>query len=464
MTTDAGPVRRQAREVALQVLCAVEERGAYANLALSQGLERAGLSPSDRSFATELVYGTVRRRLTLDWVLEQFLTRPFDALAPWLQSLLRLSAYQLLYLEHVPPEAVCNEAVELAKRRGHRGIAGLVNAVLRSLLRGRSEITWPDPQTDPVEYLSVRESHPAWLVRRWLQRLGYAETAQLLAADNATPPLTLRANRCRMGRDELLARLAGRGLAAEPCRWAPEGVTLRSRTGSVERLPEITEGLAQVQDEASMLVARLAAPEPGHRVLDCASAPGGKATHLAELMGDSGHVCAFDVHPGKLRLVEENAARLGLRSVQTAVVDALAVGSLPEFAEAFDRCLLDAPCTGLGVLRRKADSRWRKAEGDIPALARQQGAMLASAARTVKRGGRLVYSTCSTEREEGEDVIERFLEGEGHAFRLLDAGEILTAQGIPARTEDSLTAGRYLRLWPQRHGTDGFFAAALVRL
>lgn len=463
MTTETRPARRQSRDLALRVLCAVEERGAYANLALAEALARSGLEPADRGFATELVYGTVRRRLTLDWVLGQFLTRPLEALAPWVRNLLRLSAYQLLYLDHVPPEAACHEAVELAKRRGHQGIAGLVNAVLRSLLRGKTALKWPDAATDPVGHLSVCESHPAWLVRRWVERLGYAEAGQLLAADNAPAPLTLRVNRLRREREELLEQLTSRGVAAEACRWAPEGVILRSKTGAVERLPEVREGLAQVQDEASMLVGRLVSPRPGERVLDCASAPGGKATHLAELMDDTGQVCAFDLHPGKLRLVAENAARLGLTSVTAAVVDALTVGTKPEYQEAFDRCLLDAPCSGLGVLRRKADSRWRKTEADLESLARQQAVMLASAARTVKPGGRLVYSTCSTEEEEGEKVIEDFLAGAGHGFRLLEAGAVLAAQGIPGTDGEGLVHGPYLRLWPHRHGCDGFFAACLER-
>jgi 16S rRNA (cytosine967-C5)-methyltransferase len=449
--------------VALEVLRTVNERGAYANLALAEALKRTGLSPADRGLATELVYGVERRRLTLDWLLGQFVKRPLEGLTPWVRDLLRLSVYQFVYLDRVPVEAACDQAVEIAKRRGHAGVAGFVNGVLRSLLRGRDRLTWPDPERDPVQYLAVRESHPGWLVERWLGRLGFDETAALLAADNLAPPVVLRANRCRTDREALLGRLAAKGVAAEPSPLVPEGVLLRSREGAVEGLAEVRQGLAQVQDEASMLIAHLVAPEPRERVLDAASAPGGKATHLAELMQDQGEVRALDVHPGKLQLVRENAARLGLSAVRAEVGDALALRGAPEFAGRFDRVLLDAPCTGLGVLRRRPDARWRKQPEDIAVLAGKQQEMLSSVAATVRPGGRLVYSTCSTEEEEGEQVARAFLAEQDGDFLVLDAREILAGNGIRAAAVASAFSGPYLRLWPQRHGTDGFFAACFVR-
>lgn len=442
---------------------AVEERAAYANLALGHALQRAGLSSADRGLATELVYGVCRRRLTLDWVLGQFAREPLARMDCWVRNLLRLSLYQLLYLSRIPPEAACDEGVELAKRRGHRGIAGLVNGILRAYLRRRGELVWPDPEREPARWLAVRESHPEWLVERWLARLGRQEAAELLAVDNLPPPVTLRVNRLRVSREELLAALASRGISGEESRWAPEGVVLRSPGGGVERLPELSRGLAQVQDEASMLIAHLVGPQRGERILDAASAPGGKTTHLAELMGDEGEVWALDVHPAKLRLVEENAARLGLKSIRTQAANALELAKAEGFRRAFDRALLDAPCTGLGVLRRRPDSRWRKAPEDVASLAVQQRRMLSAVAATVRPGGRLVYSTCSTEREEGEEVVEAFLDAEGERFRLLPAREVLAAAGVPAAAEGSAFPGPYLRLWPQRHGTDGFFGACLER-
>lgn len=451
------------RGVALDLLCSVEERGAFANLALGPVLDRAGLARPERAFVTELVYGVVRRRLTLDWVLGQLLTRPADRLAPWVRNLLRLSLYQLMYLSRVPPEAACDEAVELAKGRGHQGIANLVNAVLRNYLRKQDQIVWPDPVAEPVRYLSTRESHPEWLVRRWVERLGFAEAEALLRADNVAPPVVLRANRLRTSRGGLLLRLAERGLEGAASRLTPEGVILRSRSGSVEELREVAEGYAQVQDEASMLIAHLVAPEPGERVLDAASAPGGKTTHLAELMGDRGEVRAFDLHPGKLGLVEANARRLGLTIVRAEPRDARSIGEVGELRGAFDRALLDAPCTGLGVLRRRPDARWRKGAEDIATLAAQQRVLIRSVAACVRRGGRLVYSTCSTEPEEGEQVVEDFLSDSGGEFVVADARAVLAERGIDAAADESAFAGPYLRLWPQRHGTDGFFGACLIR-
>lgn len=457
-------MRGGSRELALEVLCAIEKREAYANLSLGAALDRAGLSPVDRGFATELVYGVVRRRLTLDWVLGQCSTRPVGSLSPWVRNLLRLSLYQLLYLTRVPAEAACHEAVELAKRRGHRGIAGYVNAVLRSFLRGRDQLSWPDPETEPVRYLAVRESHPEWLVERWLSRLGFTETAELLAANNEPPPVALRVNRRRVTKEGLLAGLAERGLRAEGSQWALEGVILRSRSGIVEELYEIAEGLAQVQDEASMLIAHLVAPVPGERVLDAASAPGGKATHLAELMDDQGEVRALDIHPRKLDLIRQNAARLGLSIVRPEVRDALGLNEVREFWQSFDRALLDAPCSGLGVLRRRPDARWRKKPGDVEVLAAQQRRLIRAVAATVRPGGRLVYSTCSTEPEEGEEVVEDFLREREGEFLIRPAQQVLAERGVPAARVLSAFNGPYLRLWPHRHRTDGFFAACLDRL
>ncbi|MDI6871539.1 MAG: 16S rRNA (cytosine(967)-C(5))-methyltransferase RsmB [Bacillota bacterium] len=454
---------RGSRELALEVLCAIEERGAYASLALGSALARSGLSAADRGLATELVYGVVRRRLTLDWVIGQFATRPVGSLAPWVRNLLRLSLYQMLYLTRVRPEAACHEAVEIAKTRGHRGTAGFVNAVLRAFLRGRDNLAWPDPESGPAKHLAVRESHPEWLVERWLARLGFGETAELLAVNNQPPPLVLRVNRRRASREEVLAGLAERGVEAEASRWVPEGIVLRSRGGAVEELPEVAKGLVQVQDEASMLIAHLVAPEPGERVLDAAAAPGGKATHLAELMDDRGEVRALDVHPGKLRLISENAARLGLSSVRPELRSALELAEAADWSRSFDRALLDAPCTGLGVLRRRPDARWRKEPGDVAALSAQQRQLLRSVAQTVRRGGRLVYSTCSTEPEEGEEVAEDFLRDQGGEFVVLAAREILAERGVAAGGTASAFNGPYLRLWPHRHGTDGFFAACFER-
>lgn len=453
-----------ARGLALELLCTIEAQAAYANLALDRRLAAGSLGAVDRGLVTELVYGVIRRRLTLDWILGQFVRRPLASLPVWLRNLLRLSLYQLLYLTRIPAAAVCDEAVTLAKRRGHSGIGGLVNGVLRTYLRDRESVVWPDPEREPVRHLSVLESHPEWIVDRWVARLGYAEAAALLALDNLPPPVVLRVNLLRARREDVCTRLRSRGIDCETSQLVPEGVMLKSRSGSLETLPELAEGLAQVQDEASMLIAHLVAPRPGERILDAAAAPGGKATHLAELMQDCGEVVAQDVHPEKLSLIRENARRLGLNSVRAVEGNALNSGEEGEVPPSFDRVLLDAPCTGLGVLRRRPDARWRKDPGDVRALSDQQKAMLRSVAALVRGGGRLVYSTCSTEPEEGEEVVDAFLSDCGSEFVLRDAAGELAARGVPAGELKSAFAGPFLRLWPQRQGTDGFFAACLERI
>ncbi|MFO7173163.1 MAG: 16S rRNA (cytosine(967)-C(5))-methyltransferase RsmB [Bacillota bacterium] len=453
-----GPVRG-AREVALRALVRIEVDGAYANLALDQALSRWALpDPRDRALATELVYGVTRRRGTLDWALGQVASRPLADLTPWIRNILRQGAYQLLYLDRIPASAVIHEAVELAKRYGHPGVAGFVNAVLRGLQRRLPELPFPDPERDPAGYLEVAESAPRWLVERWLGEYGPEEARALLAAMNQPPPLTARVNRLRTDREALIQRLAAEGVTAQPTRYSPDGVVLTgvASAASLEALPSHREGLFTVQDESSMLVAPVVDPRPGETVLDIAAAPGGKSTHLAERMGDQGRVVAVDLHPHKIALIEAAAKRLGLRSVEPVCADGRTVGRL--FAGRADRVLCDLPCSGLGTLARRPDARWRKRPEDIPTLAALQLELLRAAAQALRPGGVLVYSTCTITREENLAVVEAFL-AEHPDFRPDDLTPFLPEA---LRGEPGVQEG-WIQLLPHRHGTDGFFIARLVR-
>ncbi|WP_027717226.1 16S rRNA (cytosine(967)-C(5))-methyltransferase RsmB [Desulfovirgula thermocuniculi] len=443
-----------AREVALKVLHAVDAGGAYANIALDRALERHGLGRLDRSLATELVYGVLRRRNTLDWYLDHFTRHPLSSQDPWLKNILRLGAYQILYMDKIPVSAACHQAVELAKKYGRPGAAGFVNGVLRSLVRGAGQVSWPGLQEDPVAHIALKYSHPEWVVRRWVAAFGAEETMALCAANNRPAPYVLRTNTLKTDRPSLLARLAAEGVQAAPTSLTPEGITVLEHAPPLRGFPPFEEGLFLVQDEGSILVGHALSPRSGARVLDAAAAPGGKTTHLAQLMQDRGEIIALDVHPRKLKLVEDNCRRLGISCVRTALADARrAWERWPEWA---DFVLLDAPCSGLGVLRRRPDARWHKKEETIAGMAALQEELLEGVAPCVRPGGVLVYSTCTLTEEENLAQIKAFL-ARHPEFTCEDLRPYLPAE---LHGERSLTEG-YLLLLPHRHGTDGFFLARL---
>ncbi|KIL41201.1 16S rRNA methyltransferase [Gordoniibacillus kamchatkensis] len=439
-----------ARSAALDVLTRVEEQGAYSNLLLGQTLQKSGLARPDAALATELVYGTIQRLNTIDYFLAKFVKGGLGKLEPWVRNLLRLSYYQLAYLERVPDHAVVNEAVNLAKRRGHAGIAGMVNGTLRSVIRERASLAVPDG-LPPAEALALRESHPAWLVRRWIDRFGLAAAERICAANNAAPHVSVRANALRGSREELLRELQQQGVDAAPSALAPQGLVLRG-AGSVASLPQFAAGKLSIQDESSMLVAELLDPRPGMTVLDCCAAPGGKTTHIAEKMRDDGVVWASDVHEHKQKLIGDQAARLGLRCIRALTADARELaGRFPPAS--FDRILLDAPCTGFGVIRRKPDLKWAKEPGDIAAINAIQRDILERVHGLLKPGGILVYSTCTIEREENEDTVGRFL-SEHPEFSLDTDIDVILPDDLRPFTG-------MLTILPYQFGSDGFFIARM---
>lgn len=460
-----------ARRLALGVLREVDEGGAFVNLALDQALEGSGLPAADRALATELVYGVTRWRGRLDYVLDHLSRRPVGDLPAWIRNILRMGLYQILYLDRVPDRAAVSESVLLAREFGHRGTAGLVNAVLRqAAARGRL-VPLPPADEDPVRRLAVEHSHPEWLVRRWLGRLGPERTAALCRVNNEAAPLTLRANAVRVTRDELLARLKAEGAEAGPGRYFPEAAVYRGGA-PLRDLAAYREGLFSVQDESAMSAARAVAPKPGWLVVDACAGVGGKATHLAELMGDRGTVVAVDLFEHKLGLLRKAAQRLGLGSIVTRRLDARHLAS-SDLAGLADAVLVDAPCSGLGVLRRRPDLRWRLKEVDLAGLAGLQADILAAAAACVRPGGVLVYATCTVEPEENQAIVEGFL-----ARNLeFDADDAAAAAGVdPERLGRGLTegsgrsgsgrpelSGRDLVFTPESGGPDGFFVSRLVR-
>jgi len=408
------------------------------------------LSGPDRGLFAELVFGVLRRQGTLDHILTGLVTQPLAKLEAQVLILLRLGLYQLVYLDRIPESAAVNETVNLAKQALPRA-SGLVNAVLRNYLRHKDTVTFPDPVSAPAASIAARHSHPAWLVKLWFSQLGEEETELLAEASSRQPPLTLRANTLQISRDDLVARFADNGISATPCHFSPHGFHVEGRH-HVPGLPGFREGLFTVQDEASQLASLLLSPRPGERVLDACAAPGGKTTHLAQLMNNQGELLALDVAGSKLPLIQETALRLGISIIRTRAADLLHSAAFP--ADAFDRVLLDAPCSGLGVIRRNPEAKWRLTSADITRLATTQQQLLTNAMRMLKPGGVLLYSTCSTTVEENETVLLDFLSRRPDCVleNLTDSfpeyAELFTPQGM-------------FRAWPHRHGMDGFFAARL---
>ncbi|WP_255298400.1 16S rRNA (cytosine(967)-C(5))-methyltransferase RsmB [Brevibacillus dissolubilis] len=443
-----------ARDIALDILTRIDEQQSYSNLELKGALERTHLAGPDVGLVTELVYGTIQRRNTLDHVIGKFIKGGPKKLQPWVLNLIRMSLYQIRYLDRVPERAAVHEAVEIAKRRGHQGISSLVNGVLRNVLRTAD--VWEVPEDDEAARISLEESHPAWLVKRWIRLYG-AETARAICQSNNKPPMpTIRVNRLRNTREMLLRDLEDQFPEAEPSRVTPDAILLHSghAAGSIQ----FRQGLCTIQDESSMLVAPALHVEPGLRVLDACAAPGGKTTHIAELMNNEGEIIACDVHPHKRELIKETANRLGITIIDTLVSDA---SELPEKGlGTFDRILLDAPCTGFGVIRRKPDLKWNKSKADITEISYVQYRLLEQVSQMLKPGGYLVYSTCTIEPEENQEIVERFVKE--HPEFVLDN---TLADDMPEAVSAIMDRDRgYVQILPHHFDSDGFFIARLKRI
>ena len=461
-----GPVRDSAqrrtggptapRMIAIRVIERVQRAGAYADLALHHALVQSNMPAADRALATELVYGTLRWRGRLDYLLSRALERDLSKLEPFVISALRVGAYQLCFSDRIPETAAVDEAVRCVRALGLERATGLVNAVLRRLARERESFTLPSLADDPVAHLVHACSMPEWLAHRWLAAYGPEEAARLASSMNEAAPVSVRVNRTKISRDALLPELRTRFPDAAACRHAPDGIVLGAR-GDVGQDPTFLAGLISPQDEASQLVVHWLDPQPGERILDVCAAPGTKTAAIAERLAGQGHVLALDRHEKRLGLVGRGLRRLELGGVAVLERDATkSLADLLEHGGPFDRILVDAPCSGLGALRRNPDARWRVRPEDLAELAKIQRALLESAASVLRPGGILVYSTCTVTPEENESVIRGFL-----ATRA--SWRISSREEAPDGIRDLIDDDGFLRLLPHRHGTDGFFAARLVR-
>lgn len=446
--------RHSARELALQVLLKIEQKGAYSNLLLHQTITRYALDRKEVALLTELVYGTVQRKNTLDYYLEQFVKKGINKLEHWVLMLLRISLYQIVYLDKIPTHAVVNEAVIIAKRKGHRGIAGMVNGVLRNIVRNQKQLVLPH-SIDPVERIALQYSHPTWLVSRWIKQYGQSETEAICKANLHPPQVSARVNRLQKDKQQLLSEMRQTGLDVTESAIAPEGFFI-NKGGNLANSIWYERGELTIQDESAMLPAEWLAPEPGMKVLDACAAPGGKTTQIAEMMNDQGEIWANDIHAQKEKLIAQQISRLGLTSVKTCTHDARQLHQ--RFSEeSFDCVLLDAPCSGFGVIRRKPDLKWRKQEQDVHNIAKIQYEILHSVSKLVRSGGVIVYSTCTMDKLENEQNIYRFLK-ENPSWQL-DANK-------SGRIPDLLfqrcsTVNGMVQILPHHFGSDGFFMARM---
>ncbi|WP_094560668.1 16S rRNA (cytosine(967)-C(5))-methyltransferase [Synechococcus sp. 8F6] len=443
-TTPPAAIGLAPRQLAWQVLLAVGG-GAYADVALERELQRHPLDGADRALATELAYGAIRQRRLLDAWLDALGKVPAARQPPKLRWLLHLGLYQLLFSSRVPASAAVSTTVELAKRGKLGRLAPVANGLLRACGRRRAQ-AGPEPWDglgplpgDPAAAFGLRHSLPTWLAQLALQWLPAPEAEAFGCSCNQAPALDLRVNPLRTSRAALLEAFAAVGLEAAPLPDLPNGLTLLGRSGELRALPGYAEGHWCVQDRAAQAVGLLLAPLPGERILDACAAPGGKSTHLAELMGDHGEVWAVDRSEGRLRRVGVNAARLGLQSIHTLAADAAALAAdKPEWRGSFDRILLDAPCSGLGTLARHADARWRITPEAIAELVLLQRQLLEALLPLLKPGGQVVYATCTVHPAENAELLDGFLADHPSWQRL-----------------------QQWQRWPEPSGGDGFFAALL---
>jgi 16S rRNA (cytosine967-C5)-methyltransferase len=447
-----------ARRVALTVLTGLDKGEATLDSLLSKAFrQRPQMIQADRALATELVFGVLRWRGRLDWVIEALSTTPRERIDPPALNTLRLGLYQILFLSRIPVSAAVNDSVDLSKEKARPWVAKFVNAVLRTAADRAMDVPLPDEREDPLLALAVGQSHPLWMVRRWAARLGLEQTGQLCEANNRIPPVTVRTNTLKISRARLLGLLQPFVRDIRPTGFSPEGLALRGLKKQVADMAPYRRGLFQVQDEGAQLIAHLLDPRPGETVLDACAGLGGKTGHLGQLMANSGVIQAVDRDKGKLRFLREAMKRLGV-SIVTAEHCDLAGPGLAKLRGSFHRILLDAPCSGLGVLRRNPDIKWKRHEADLARLRDKQQDLLEALVPLVKRGGRLVYCVCSLEPEEGEEVAEDFLKRHKDFVISRASSSLVEIDG------HFFDKAGFFRTVPQEHGTDGFFAVSLQRM
>jgi len=447
------------REIILNILVKIDSNQGYINVLIHRILKKKKTNKRDAALIQEISYGVVRNRIKIDWVISCFSSQKNKEPHVLIKNIVRMSVYQILYLDKIPDYAVCNEAVQLAKKYGNIQSAKFVNAILRSIIRKKNKIYWPECGKEPELYLSVMYSHPLWIVKRWIKRFGYERTLKICRANNRIPTLTIRTNTLKTTRSELTELLTKDEILTEKGIFTEEALYIKGASNVTEHFA-FKKGLFQIQDESSILVSHLLQPEPGELIIDVCSAPGGKATHIAQLMNNSGTIIAMDINQIKLEMVDENCNRLGIDIVKTIQHDA--TETKKAYLYKADKVLVDAPCSCLGVLRRKPDIKLQLFNKErLLLLSQLQFKILLASSDYVKKGGVLIYSTCSTEREENEEVIQKFLKRDPN-FKLENTIQFCKNRKLG---NCKLKVNEFIKIYPgiTHLNLDGFFMAKMTR-
>ncbi|SFD81765.1 16S rRNA (cytosine967-C5)-methyltransferase [Lentibacillus persicus] len=444
----------QLREAIVDLLVRIEQDSGYSHLLIDHEIRTRDISPKDEALMTEIVYGTIQHKLTIDYYLESFVDRK-KKLKLWVRMLLRMSLYQMQFLDKVPDHAIIHEAVEIAKHRGHKGIASLVNGVLRSVQRKGV----PDTAKikDDTKRLAIETSHPEWLVKRWKNMYGFQLTRSMCYANLERKPLSVRVQPLKISREAIMEELAELGFETRKSDFSEQGVIVDE--GNILHTRLFEEGYVTIQDQSSMLVTEMLNADSGMTVLDACSAPGGKVTHTAEKMRDEGTIVAYDLHAKKAKQIQKKADQLDLTIINAKAADARELQELHD-KETFDRILIDAPCSGFGVIRGKPDIKYNKQEEDIEHLAKIQAEILNSVAPLLKKDGLLIYSTCTVDKMENEDLVKRFL-ANNPEFQV----DNTFFEELPDKVQTSPGVSEIgLQLFPHSFSTDGFFLTRLKRV
>lgn len=442
------------REIALKTLYDIDVKKAYSNIIIKKYLNNSALKSIDKAFITNLVYGVIKNKTRIDWIISSFSKTTIKKMSPWVLNILRLGVYQIVYLDKVPQSAAVNESVKLGKKYGHKKITGFINAILRNTTRASKEELQP-ARKDSIDFLTIYYSHPRWMVDMWIREFGLDFTISLLKKNNEIPPITIRTNTLKINRNELMNLLQEEGMLVKEGQWCPEAIIINN-VSSIEKNKCFQRGFFQVQDQSSMLVAHILNPLERQLVIDICAAPGGKTTHISELMSNTGKVIARDVHEHKLLLMRQNIERLGISNVNLELFNALDVDQ--KMIEKADAVLLDAPCSGLGIIRRKPDLKWNKNPDDIKSITSLQMQMLEKAAFYVKKGGILIYSTCTINLDENINLVKEFLD-KNPSFRL----EPIKPISDKMQSHNEIKQG-YLQVFPHIDEIDGFFISKMQRI
>lgn len=441
------------RFIAVDILNRIDETGSFAEPILASHLSRNIFNNiHDRRLLTQLVYGTLRMRGHLDWIIQRLYSGRLKSMDVGIKNILRTALYQLMFTDRIPEFAAVDEAVKITKKR-YPGRTGLVNAILRNAIRKKDEFEYPDIDKNPSSHISIVHSHPLWLVEKWTEIFGAGETLEICKTNNENPPFTIRVNRLKTDRDELLKTLSADGFSVQPAELSPDGIILSNPPVSVRETKYHKMGHIQIQDEASQLISHLVNPKPGEKIMDICAGVGGKTTHMAEMVQNNANILALDISHKKIGALKEMSERLGVTIIDTLVGDAT---SEPEktLHGKFDRVLVDAPCSGLGTLRRNPEIKWRMLPKDLKSFPPLQKKILNSAGRYLKMGGVLIYSTCTIMPEENEEVVETFLTDNPDFERIHPPASIISKM-----TDNE----GFFRTYPHHHGTDGFFGAVLLK-